>query len=161
MTERYAPIEDYGIIGDLHTVALVGKDASIDFLCLPSFDSPSVFAALLDAERGGRFQIAPQLDDAARQQLYLPDTNVLLTRFLSDGGVAEVSDFMPVEDAGVAHNIVRRAKTVRGEVRFSMRCDPRFDYARATHTVERRSDTEILFVSRAGTPELVLRLLAS
>ena len=98
MTRRYAPIEDYGIIGDLHTVALVGKDGSIDFLCLPSFDSPSVFAALLDADRGGRFQIAPQLDDAVHRQLYLPDTNVLLTRFLSDSGVAEVSDFMPVED---------------------------------------------------------------
>ena len=146
MANRYAPIEDYGVIGDLHTVALVGKDASIDFLCLPSFDSPSVFAALLDADRGGRFQIAPQLDDAVHKQLYLPDTNVLLTRFLSDGGVAEVSDFMPVEDAGVAHNLVRRAKTVRGEVRFGMRCEPRFDYARATHTVERRGDTEILFV---------------
>ena len=102
MPSRYAPIEDYGVIGDLHTVALVGKDGSIDFLCLPSFDSPSVFAALLDAERGGRFQIAPQLDEAARKQLYLPDTNVLLTRFLSDDGVAEVSDFMPVEDAGQA-----------------------------------------------------------
>ena len=158
---RYAPIEDYGIIGDLHTVALVGKNGSIDFLCLPSFDSPSVFAALLDADRGGRFQIAPQLDDAVHRQLYLPDTNVLLTRFLSDSGVAEVSDFMPVEDAGVAHNLVRRAKTVRGEIRFGMRCDPRFDYARATHTVERRSDTEILFVGRSGARELVLRLRSS
>jgi GH15 family glucan-1,4-alpha-glucosidase len=161
MANRYAPIEDYGIIGDLHTVALVGKDGSIDFLCLPSFDSPSVFAALLDAERGGRFQIAPQLDDAVHRQLYLPDTNVLLTRFLSDSGVAEVSDLMPVEDAGVAHNLVRRAKTVRGEVRFGMRCDPRFDYARATHTVEQRGDTEVLFVGRAGARELTLRLRSS
>ena len=84
MTRGYAPIGDYGVIGDLHTVALVGMDGSIDFLCLPSFDSPSVFAALLDAERGGRFQIAPVLDGAARKQLYLPDTNVLLTRFLDD-----------------------------------------------------------------------------
>ena len=150
MKGRYAPIEDYGIIGDLHTVALVGKDGSIDFLCLPSFDSPSVFAALLDADRGGRFQIAPQLDDAVHRQLYLPDTNVLLTRFLSDSGVAEVSDFMPVEDAGVAHNLVRCAKTVRGEIRFAMRCEPRFDYARATHTAERRSEKEILFVGRSG-----------
>ena len=161
MADRYAPIEDYGIIGDLHTVALVRKDASIDFLCLPSFDSPSVFAALLDAERGGRFQIAPRLDGATHKQLYLPETNVLLTRFLSDAGVAEVSDFMPVEDAGVAHNLVRRAKTVRGEVRFGMRCNPRFDYGRATHTVERRSDREVLFVGRAGARELVLRLRAS
>ena len=116
---------------------------------------------LLDADRGGRFQIAPQLDDAVHRQLYLPDTNVLLTRFLSDSGVAEVSDFMPVEDAGVAHNLVRRAKTVRGEIRFAMRCDPRFDYARATHTVERRGDKEVLFVGRSGARELVLRLRSS
>ena len=161
MANRYAPIEDYGIIGDLHTVALVGKDGSIDFLCLPSFDSPSVFAALLDADRGGRFQIAPRLDDAVHKQLYLPDTNVLLTRFLSDDGVAEVSDFTPVGKAGVAPNLVRRAKTVRGELRFVMRCDPRFDYARATHTVDRRSDTEVLFVGRSGAGELALRLRSS
>jgi GH15 family glucan-1,4-alpha-glucosidase len=152
MASRYRPIEDYGIIGDLHTVALVGKDGSIDFLCLPSFDSPSVFAALLDAERGGRFQIAPILDRATRKQLYLPDTNVLLTRFLHADGVAEVS----VEDAGQAHNVVRRAKTVRGELRFRMRCDPRFDYARSSHTAELLSDTEISFVGRAGTGELAL-----
>ena len=86
---------------------------------------------------------------------------MLLTRFLSDSGVAEVSDFMPVEDAGVAHNLVRRAKTVRGEIRFEMRCDPRFDYARATHTVDRRSDTEMLFVCRSDPGELALRLRSS
>ena len=158
---HYAPIEDYGIIGDLHTVALVGKNGSIDFLCLPSFDSPSVFAALLDADHGGRFQLAPQLDDAVHRQLYLPDTNVLLTRFLSDSGVAEVSDFMPVEDAGVAHNLVRRAKTVRGELRFTMRCEPRFDYGRATHAVERRGDSDVLFVGRSDGRELVMRLRSS
>src|SRR5262250_1641108 len=137
MASRYAPIEEYGVIGNLGMVALVGMDGSIDFLCLPYFDSPSVFAALVDSERGGRFQIAPLLGSAARKQLYLPDTNVLLTRFLDDNHVAELSDFMPVEDAGQAHNLVRRAKTVRGELRFRMCCDPRFDYARATHTVER------------------------
>jgi GH15 family glucan-1,4-alpha-glucosidase len=158
---RYAPIEDYGIIGDLHTVALVGKNGSIDFLCLPSFDSPSVFAALVDADRGGSFQIAPHLDDAVHRQLYLPDTNVLLTRFLSDSGVAEVSDFMPVGEAGIAHNVVRRAKTVRGEIRFDMRCDPRFDYGRATHAAERRSDREVLFTGRSGDRELALRLRSS
>src|ERR1700752_2407626 len=154
MPSRYAPIGEYGVIGDLHTVALVGMDGSIDFLCLPSFDSPSIFAALVDAERGGRFQIAPLLEGAARKQLYLPDTNVLLTRFLHGDGVAELSDFMPVEDAGQAHNLVRRVKTVRGEVRFQMRCDPRFDYARATHSVERRSDREVVFIGRAGASEL-------
>src|SRR3954470_16765026 len=128
MAGTYAPIGEHGIIGDLYTVALVGMDGSIDFLCLPHFDSPSVFAALVDAERGGRFQIAPVLDAAARKQLYLPDTNVLLTRFLDTDGVAEVSDFMPVEDAGQAHNLVRRAKTVRGGVRFQMRWGPPFRF---------------------------------
>src|SRR5262249_34222259 len=161
MANRYAPIGEYGVIGDLHTVALVGMDGSIDFLCLPYFDSPSVFAALVDAEHGGRFQIAPLLESAARKQLYLPDTNVLLTRFLDADGVAELSDFMPVEDAGQAHNLVRRAKTVRGEVRFQMRCEPRFDYARVAHTAECRSDTEVLFSGRSGDGDLVLRLRSS
>src|SRR5262245_9203041 len=161
MAGRYAPIGEYGVIGDLHTVALVGMDGSVDFLCLPDFDSPSVFAALVDAERGGRFQIAPALEGAVRRQLYLPDTNVLLTRFLDVDGVAEVSDFMPAADAGPPHNLVRRAKTVRGEVGFRMRCEPRFDYARATHTAHRRSDTEILFLGRAGDGDLVLRLRSS
>src|SRR5262245_54233750 len=161
MASRYAPIGEYGVVGDLHSVALVGMDGSIDFLCLPDFDSPSVFAALVDSKRGGRFQIAPLLASAARKQVYLPDTNVLLTRFLDTDGVAEVSDFMPVDDAGQAHTVVRRAKTVRGEVRFQMRCDPRFDYARATHVAERRSDTEVLFLGRSGDGELVLRLRSS
>src|SRR4030095_6780083 len=105
-----------------------------------------------------RFQLAPVLGSATRKQLYLPDTNVLLTRFLDAAGVAEVSDFMPVEDTGQAHTVVRRAKTVRGEVRFQMRCEPRFDYARATHTVEQRSDTEVLFVEGPGAGKLALRL---
>src|SRR5215813_1953057 len=161
MATHYAPIGEYGVIGDLYSVALVGMDGSIDFLCLPNFDSPSVFAALVDAERGGRFQIAPLLAQPARKQLYLPDTNVLLTRFLDADGVAEVSDFMPVEEMGHAHTLVRRAKTVRGEVRFQMRCEPRFDYARAAHLAERRSDTEVLFVGRSGAGELALRLRAS
>ncbi|MHC4469558.1 MAG: glycoside hydrolase family 15 protein [Planctomycetota bacterium] len=153
----YQPIENYGIIGDLHTVALVGMNGSIDFLCFPDFDSPTVFAALLDEEKGGRFSISPSLGDARQRQLYLPDTNVLLTRFLSAGGVAEISDFMPVEEAGALHNLVRRAKTVRGEVRYRMVCAPRFDYARSEHRVEQRSDREVVFVSE-GPDGTVLRI---
>ena len=152
----YQPIENYGIIGDLQTVALVGMDGSIDFLCFPHFDSPSVFAALLDDERGGRFRVAPVLEDVHHKQIYLPDTNVLLSRFLSDEGVAEVSDFMPICETGHIHKVVRRAKTVRGEVRFRVLCDPRFDYGRADHSVE-ITDTEVMFTSR-GSDETVLRL---
>jgi len=152
----YQPIENYGIIGDLHTVALVGMDGSIDFMSFPHFDSPTIFAALLDHDRGGRFQIAPVLGEARQKQLYLPDSNILISRFLSEAGVAEVSDFMPVGDTRQAHTLVRRAKTVRGEVCFRMYCAPRFDYGRAQHRVEQK-DGEVLFVS-TGQDKTALRL---
>ena len=154
----YQPIENYGVIGDLHTVALVGMNGSIDFMSFPHFDSPTVFAALLDEKKGGRFQIAPMIATSSHKQLYLPDTNVLLTRFLSDQGVAEVSDLMPLEEDGHghAHNLVRRVKTVRGEITFRMVCQPRFDYGRATHRVMQTYDG-ILFVSD-GPDKTALRL---
>jgi GH15 family glucan-1,4-alpha-glucosidase len=152
----YPPIENHGVIGDLHTIALVGTDGSIDFLCFPHFDSPSVFAGLLDRERGGCFKLAPVLGDCVSRQMYLPESTVLITRFLSNAGVAEVSDFMPIFERGHAHDIVRRAKTVRGEVRFRMTCAPRFDYARAAHRVEKK-DGEVLFVSE-GPDRTALRL---
>lgn len=154
----YQPIEDYGVIGDLHTVALVGMDGSIDFMCFPDFDSPSIFARMLDKEKGGHFRLAPVLEDANHRQLYISDTNVLLTRFLSRDGVAEISDFMPVESVSPAHNLVRRAKTVRGQVAYRMTCRPRFDYARAGHRVEVEEDG-VLFISE-NPDGLVLRLRA-
>lgn len=135
----YKPIGDYGVIGDLHTVALVGKDGSIDWCCFPHFDSPSLFGALLDDRRGGRFRIAP-LEDGKRQQLYLPETNVLLTRFLHHGGVAELTDFMPVEgdEPGIRpkrHQIIRMVTAVRGVIRFRLVCRPAFNFGRDSHTV--------------------------
>ncbi|MFN2433368.1 MAG: glycoside hydrolase family 15 protein [Gemmatimonadota bacterium] len=155
----YQPIENYGIVGDLHTVALVGVDASIDFLSFPHFDSPTVFGALLDDERGGRFSLQPLVQEAKPKQLYLPDSNVLLTRFLSERGVAEISDFMPVEEAGHVHSLVRHAKSVRGDMRYRMVCAPRFDYARAGHRADLR-DGEVLFRSE-GAGGLALRLRAT
>ena len=134
----YAPIEDYGIIGDLHTVALVGKNGSIDWFCFPSLDSPSVFAALLDDAKGGRFQIAPLGGEVTRKQLYFPDTNVLITRFLSDEGVGEVCDLMPVATTAEErdlHRLIRRVSVVRGSLRFRVTCQPAFDYARTPHVV--------------------------
>lgn len=155
----YRPIEDYGVIGDLNTVALVGLDGSIDYMCFPNLDSPSMFAALLDRERGGSFQIHPVIDPERHRQFYLPDTNVLMTRFLSRDGVAELSDFMPVEETGYEHNLVRRVKTVRGEIPYRMVCDPRFDYGRATHVAELQGDS-IIFTSR-GADGTVVRLRSS
>jgi GH15 family glucan-1,4-alpha-glucosidase len=134
----YLPIEDYGVIGDLHTVALCGVNGSIDWLCFPHFDSPSLFAALLDDAKGGRFQIAVADEACTHKQLYLPDTNVLVTRFLSADGVGEITDFMPVdlasEDETFRHRLVRSIRVVRGAMRFRIACRPRFDYARAPHT---------------------------
>lgn len=140
----YPPIENHGVIGDLRTIALVGTDGVIDFMCFPHFDSPSIFASLLDQERGGSFRLAPVMEEARSRQIYLPDSNVLLTRFLSEEGVAEISDFMPMAELGHAHDLVRRAKTVKGRVRYRMVCEPRFDYGRITPTIETR-DGEVLF----------------
>src|ERR1700747_2533500 len=133
----YKPIESYGVIGDLHTVALVGMDGSIDWCCLPHFDSPSSFGAILDDQKGGFFKIA-SLYEAQRKQIYLPDSNVLVTRFLSPDGVGEVIDFMPVLQASLGkktHQIVRVVRAVRGAVRFRLECQPAFDYARRPHQV--------------------------
>ena len=135
---RYLPIAEHGLIGDLHTVALVGTDGTIDWYCCPRFDSPSVFAAILDADRGGLFRIAPDCDGWSSKQLYLPDTNVLITRFLMPDGVGEVQDFMPPPRTGEAahrHRIIRRVLAVRGQMRFVVDVAPRFDYARARHEV--------------------------
>jgi GH15 family glucan-1,4-alpha-glucosidase len=154
LDRHYLPIESYGIVGDLQTAALVGLDGGIDFLCLPRFDSPSVFAALLDAEKGGSFTVAPELTGARHKQIYLPDTNILLTRFLSDQGVAEISDFMPIHPEQHSSRLVRRVKTVRGEIRFRVRCAPRFDYARTPHTAA----VEPGGVRFTGNDGLVLRL---
>src|SRR6266568_1309630 len=152
----YQPIGNYGVIGDLHTTALVGMDGSIDFMCFPRFDSPSIFAALLDCRKGGSFKLAPILDGARRKQLYLPDSNILLTRFLSKEGVAEISDFMPITKLGHAHDLVRRAKAIQGELRFRMVCEPRFDYGRAGHRIEKKK-REVIFISR-GKDKTAIRL---
>src|SRR5262249_11534374 len=137
-------------IGDLHTVALVGKNGSIDWYCTPAFDAPSVFGALLDAQKDGYFQIEPQqTSGVSRQQLYLPDTNILVTRFLTESGVGEVADFMPMQQATHQvdrHGIRRAVHVVHGSLSFAMTCRPAFNYARDEHTVD-LSDREALFRS--------------
>jgi len=135
----YLPIEDHGIIGDLHTVALVGTNGTIDWCCIPSFDAPSIFGALLDAEKGGFFSIAPQdTPELALKQYYLPETNILITRFLTRDGVGEITDFMPIEPARETtkrHRIIRAVRVVRGSMTFELLCSPSFNYARDPHTV--------------------------
>ncbi len=153
----YLPIENYGIIGDLNTVALVGLNGSIDFMCFPDFDSPSIFASLLDKDEGGFFQITPFFGETHNKQLYLPDTNILLTRFLSSEGVGELTDFMPAEELYEGHILVRRLTNVRGSTKYKMKCLPRFNYGRSTHRVEAVDEKTIYFHSE-GKNGYILRL---
>lgn len=155
----YQPIENYGVVGNLHTVALVGIHGSIDFLCFPRFDSPSIFASILDKEKGGSFEICPQLKEVDHKQMYLPDTNVLLSRFLAYEGMVEITDFMPVREIEKECVLVRRVTVVRGEVNFTMRCAPRFDYARTDHTLSKQTDKEYIFASE-GNDGIICKLLS-
>src|SRR5580692_1243090 len=111
----YQPIENYGIIGALTTTALVSLSGSIDFMCFPRFDSPTIFASLLDSKRGGSFRIAPIRGVFRNRQRYFPDTNILLTRFMGEAGIADLSDFMAKHADGHHRSLVRRVKAVRGE----------------------------------------------
>jgi GH15 family glucan-1,4-alpha-glucosidase len=141
---QFQPIENYGVIGNMRSIALVSMQGSVDFLCFPDFDSPTVFAALLDPERGGKLCITPMLENMRVKQLYLPDTNILVTRFLSESGVAELTDFMPVvqdkDKLPYGHHILRMLRVIKGQVQFEMRCAPRFNYARSGHTAHREGE---------------------
>ena len=156
----YKPIEDYGMIGDMHTVALVATDGSIDWLCVPNFDSPSVFGAILDDKKGGTFKIAPVEDGIINKQFYWPETNVLVTRFLAPHGAAELTDFMPAGRAVSGdrhfHQIIRRVTAVRGSLDFRMTCRPAFNYARDPHTVTIEEDGAVF-----ASPALSLGLAAA
>jgi GH15 family glucan-1,4-alpha-glucosidase len=140
LRHAYLPIAEHGLVGDLHTIALVGTTGTIDWYCCPAFDSPSVFGSILDAERGGYYALRPNCDDWSSKQLYFPDTNILITRFFTPAGVGEVQDFMPIEPADSAamhrHRLMRRVVVVRGKLPFVTELQPRFDYGRAEHEVE-------------------------
>jgi GH15 family glucan-1,4-alpha-glucosidase len=151
----YQPIENYGIIGNLHSIALVGLDGSIDFLCFPQFDSPSVFARLLDDKKGGCFSLSPEFKEMKKRQLYLPDTNVLLTRFLSPDGVGEITDFMPIGADDDGKKLMRRLTTIRGEVKYRMACCPRFNYGKDRVSIEQAGPNELMFF--AGETKVRLR----
>jgi len=112
----YLPIENYGIIGDMRTVALVGMNGSIDWFCFPRFDAPSVFAAILDHKKGGHFRVAPTDPEITCKQFYWPETNILITRFFSADGVGEITDYMTAPEPGGGndhkHQLFRRVNVV-------------------------------------------------
>ncbi|MFI6448552.1 glycoside hydrolase family 15 protein [Kitasatospora sp. NPDC050543] len=141
--DRYPPIADHGLVGDLQTAALVSSQGVVDWFCSPRFDSPSIFAALLDHDRGGYFLLADDDPEATCKQLYYPDTGVLVTRFMSVNGVGEVIDWMTANTGDTPtdrHTLLRVVRAVRGTVRFSLECRPRFDYGRAEHQLDLRSE---------------------
>ncbi|MDQ0758407.1 glycoside hydrolase family 15 protein [Streptomyces canus] len=154
----YLPIAEHGLIGDLRSVALVGTDGTIDWYCCPDFDAPSVFASILDAERGGCFELAATVP-ARTKQFYFPDTNVLITRFYTEDGVGEVQDFMPVDGDPVEterHRLIRRVVCVRGSIPFRTRVAPRFDYGAQPHTLRMVGDVAVF-----ESPKLSLGLTAT
>ncbi len=158
----YLPIEDYGIVGNMRTCALIGVNGSVDWFCCPNFDSPSVFAGILDDKKGGYFKIAPMLEDPpVQKQVYWPATNVLVTRFLAPNGVAEVIDFMPVPTEQNPHEhteLIRRVNCVRGVVPFILECYPAFNYARDEHRVELNENGAAFISDRLGL-QLSTRIL--
>jgi len=130
----YQPIENYGVIGNMRTVALVGINGSIDWLCFPHFDSPSIFAAILDSKKGGKFKIAPAMNGVTCKQIYWPDTNVLVSRFLSPDGVCEIIDYMPIITDNHSNKLIREVKVIRGSMKLHLECTPAFNYGRDDHT---------------------------
>ncbi|GGO88971.1 glycoside hydrolase family 15 protein [Wenjunlia tyrosinilytica] len=161
--QRYLPIAEHGLIGDLRSTALVGTDGTIDWYCPGRFDAPSVFASVLDADRGGSFQLAADLP-CRTKQFYFPDTNVLITRFFAEDGVGEVQDFMPIVEHGDArhaveadrHRLIRRVVCVRGTLPFRARVAPRFEYGTQPHIVHVEPG-QVVFES----PSLSLALISS
>jgi len=141
---RYAPIEDYAVIGDCASAALVGRDGSIDWLCWPRFDSPSIFGSLLDADVGGAFQIQPTGDYSAERR-YLENTNVLETTFTTENGVLQVTDLMPVahreaykQELWPERELLRRVECVEGRVEVGVVCDPRIEYGQIDPSLDDR-----------------------
>lgn len=169
----YQPIEAYGAIGDLRSVALIGLDGSVDWCCLPSLECASVFAAILDRERGGRFRVFPATGGSGRgpsgRQRYLDDSNVLETVMESGGGRLVVTDFMPIEGSiegcggsTAEHAIYRRLEAQGGAVEVEVEWAPRLDFGRTPTRIERhgddfvasRSDETLWLTGLSGSIEL-------
>src|ERR1044072_6778886 len=134
----FLPIAEHGIMGDLHTVALTATDGTIDWYCCPSFDSPSVFASILDREKGGYYRISPAMEGWTKNHLYSPDPTVPTPPFLPPDGVGEIQGFMPIAESKEdvhRHRLVRRVEGGRGEMRFCVGLQPRLNSGRDDHEI--------------------------
>src|SRR3954468_15128417 len=157
---NYPLIADYGLIGNLQTAALVSTDGTIDWFCAPRFDSPSIFGCLLDHDQGGHLRTHPTADTFTKQQLYYPDTAILVTRFLTESGVGEVVDFMPIASTSVAsdrHQLVRMVRCVRGEMTFALDIAPRFDYGREPHETQVSEEGAVFRGARSAMSLSIVR----
>jgi GH15 family glucan-1,4-alpha-glucosidase len=154
-TDGYAPIADYAAVGDGRTVALVARDGSVDWLCLPDLDSPSVFAALLDADNGGRFSLAPT-DSFEAERRYVPDTNVLETTFRTARATVRVTDALTIPGSGLepVRELVRRVECLDGEAQLAWEVEPCFRYATRKARVRAEDGA---FVLDAGSDAVALR----
>jgi GH15 family glucan-1,4-alpha-glucosidase len=150
-------IEQHGVIGNMRSAALVSIDGDVDFYCVPNFDSPSVFAKLLDPQNGGNFRIEASGEWRTKQQ-YLPDTNILVTRLLSEDGLAEITDFMAVAHGAATrpNRIIRYVRVIKGEIRFRMRCAPRFNYGRSRHSTRIEKQEAVFRAKSPGTEKMTL-----
>lgn len=158
-SSQFQPIENYGIIGNLCTTALVGMNASIDFFCFPRFDSPTVFAALLDPDKGGFFRVAPANPMPGCKQMYMAGTNVLLTSFLADQGAVEITDLMPLTEHGQKNILVRIVRCLRGQVEMEMECCPALNYAQDRTTAAMELENVIFTSESKSSP--IMRLQGS
>ncbi|KAL1946135.1 hypothetical protein VTO73DRAFT_15262 [Trametes versicolor] len=143
----YIPLADHGLIGNLRTAALISTDGSVESYCVPNFDSPSVFARILDKDKGGHFSVTPT-DAFTTKQSYLPNSNILQTKFLNEQGVATVTDFLPRQPSSATARpllawLIRRVEVIRGSMRLRVECAPAFNYARSTHTTDILLDTSV------------------
>src|ERR1700677_4334531 len=154
-----ASIGEHGIIGNMRSAALVNVFGAIDFFCFPAFDSPSVFASLLDSERAGSFSIQPAGEPNKGRQIYLPETNVLTTRFISQNSILELCDWMPVGGEALPHCIMRLLTATQGDIEVELRCRPAFQYAGVEHTLELSGESAAFHAASTGLPSI--RLLSS
>ncbi|KAI0629962.1 glycoside hydrolase family 15 protein [Trametes polyzona] len=143
----YIPLADHGLIGNLRTAALISTDGSVESYCVPNFDSPSIFARILDKDQGGHFSITPT-DAFTTKQSYLPNSNILQTKYLNEEGVATVTDFLPRQPSSATARpllawLIRRVEVIRGSMRLRVECAPAFNYARSAHTTDILLDTSV------------------
>src|SRR5690554_1195711 len=156
----YLSIEDHGALGNMHTVALIGSDGRVDFMCYPEFDSPSIFASILDKDKGGEFSIRPAADNVRSKQMYYPNTNILLTRFMKTG-ILEITDFMPIHEGRPVKALARRMKSLKGKTTVCYKLAPRFAYGKTTPSLKEEDEALVFRGDHAKDRQACLKVYSN